>query len=95
MRKVTFLVLILSVFTFQSCLDVLEEISLNKDGSGTYQLTFDMAGILSNGMMKEMLKESMENEDGGGLFGGGMEVDTLIAFKDSPMAQEGPSIDVA
>lgn len=55
MRKVYFLLLILSV-SLTSCLDILEDIVLNRDGSGQYTYTLDMSGVFENEFMKSMFK---------------------------------------
>lgn len=93
MRKLNILVLLLAVFSLQSCFDVIEKMTVNKNGSGIYELTYDLSSIMSNGMMKEMLKESLngEGEDNpfaGSMVNGSIEMDTLISIKDSPLASE-------
>jgi hypothetical protein len=45
MKKLTALVLILSAFIFSGCLDTVEELTITKDGSGTYKTTMDMSGM--------------------------------------------------
>ena len=91
MRKLNILILVLAVFSLQSCFDVVEKISINKNGSGAYQLSYDFSSMMSNGMMKEMMKQSMESEDGplgDMMVNGSIEVDTVINFSDSPMAAD-------
>lgn len=78
MRKFTFLALLLCTFTLTSCIETLEEIFVNKDGSGEYSLTVDMSGLFSNPMMKAMMEQAAEEE---GLDSTGMdlgETDTLF-----------------
>lgn len=90
MKKFSLLLLICSTFLLQGCFNVIEDIHLNKKGSGTYQITYDLSSIISNPMLKEMIKQSAEegDESMSGLFSGGeMELDTLIALKDSPMSE--------
>jgi hypothetical protein len=93
MRKRNVLILLLAVFSLQSCFDVIEKMTVNKNGTGIYELTYDLSSIMANGMMKEMLKESLsgEGEDNpfaGSMVNGSIEMDTLIALKDSPLASE-------
>lgn len=94
MKKVSILLLVASTLLLQGCFNVIEEIRLNRNGSGTYQITYDMSELLANPMLKEMLKQSSEEEEGEGandlssfFSGDNMEKDTLIALKDSPMTQ--------
>jgi hypothetical protein len=88
MRKLIMLFLGLSLFSLTSCIDMLEELHLNKDGSGTYNITFDMSGLFSDPMMKGMLEEMMQNQDGLNLEGGlSQEMDTLIRFADLPASE--------
>ena len=62
MRKLTMLLLGLSLMSLTSCIDMLEELYLNKDGSGTYNITFDMSGLFSDPMMKGMLEEMIPSD---------------------------------
>lgn len=91
MRKFNLLVLLLALFSLQSCFDVVENMKVNKNGSGTYELTYDLSSVMANGMMKEMLKESMQSEEGpfaNMMVDGAVEMDTVIQLKDSPLAEE-------
>jgi len=49
---------------FTGCFDILEDISLNKDGTGKYSLTFDMDQIIKDPFMKGMLLEMVKKEVG-------------------------------
>lgn len=85
MKRLLVLILGLSLLGLTSCIDMLEELSLNKDGSGTYNITFDMSGIYNDPMMKGMMEEMMQGEDGLSLENGlSEEMDTLIRFADMP-----------
>lgn len=57
-----------------SCLDMVEEITLNRDGSGLYELTFDMSGLFSDPFMKGIMAEAMKEETGATE----IEIDSLI-----------------
>ncbi|GJM35423.1 MAG: hypothetical protein DHS20C18_44240 [Saprospiraceae bacterium] len=85
MRK--FLVFLLggSMLILTSCIDMVEELYLNKDGSGKYIMKFDMSGMFSNpfmmGMMEETMKKELkldENEN--------LEKDSIMYYKDLPGA---------
>ena len=70
---------------FTGCFNILEDIDINKDGSGTYSLTFDMDGIIQDPMMKQMLLEAVQNE--GGISMEEMEnfvLDSTVYFRDDP-----------
>lgn len=75
----------LVLLNLSSCINMLEELSLNKDGSGTYSITFDMSGLFSDPMMKGMMEEMLQSEEGLKL-GKGLseEMDTVIRFSDMP-----------
>jgi hypothetical protein len=53
MRKLFFtLSLLLATLTFTSCIDLIEEVTINKDLSGTYEMRLETAGF--SGMMSQM-----------------------------------------
>lgn len=82
MKNLTYLLLLISSFALTGCIETLEEIFLNKDGSGEYSLTFDMSEMLSNPMMKSMIEEAAKEggADAVGLDFG--ETDTLMTMGD-------------
>ena len=79
--------ILLTLFStvFTGCFDILEDISVNKDGTGIYSLTFDMDQIINDPLMKEMLLEAVKEE-------AGMEdneaekirIDSIVYLKDEP-----------
>lgn len=80
MRKLSYLVLLISTFTLTGCIETLEEIFLNKDGTGEYSITFDMSEALGNPMIKSMI-EGMAEEEGMEEAGLNLEqTDTLISM---------------
>jgi hypothetical protein len=91
MNKLTILLLLVVSFFLTGCLDVIEEMYLNRDGSGKYTVTIDMSGLFEDDFMKSMIKSSLEQDstmklgDGNGL----PEMDTIIYFKDMPAEQMG------
>lgn len=51
-RLLTYLVVIAMALCFTSCINIIEKLKLNKNGSGTYAMTIDMGRLA--GMMKMM-----------------------------------------
>lgn len=79
------LLLVLYSVVFMGCFEVLEDISLNANGSGNYSLTFDMNDMFNDPFMKEMMMESLKNE--GRLSSGDegiMELDSTVYLKNDP-----------
>ena len=62
MNRIWQLFLGISLLFFTSCFDILEEVHLQKNGSGKYLLTMDMSGIMSDPFMKEAIGEAMKSE---------------------------------
>lgn len=92
MNKLTILLLLTVSFFLTGCLDVVEEMYLNRDGSGKYSITIDMSGLFEDEFMKSMIKSSLEQQEADGLNLGGNglpEMDTIIYFKDMPAEQKG------
>jgi hypothetical protein len=69
-----------------SCFDILEEIELNKDGSGVYKMTMDMGEMLSSPFMRMALEEQMK--ENGELDASEMKMDSVINYLESPNAGE-------
>lgn len=64
MRKWSYVLVAVLGLMATSCLDMIEEVYLNKDGSGEYLLTVDMSELFSDPMMGEMMVNSMKEESG-------------------------------
>jgi len=62
-----------------SCFDIIEEVYLNKDGSGKYITTIDASGLFSNPFMKSALEEAAKEEGGEDTE---LEQDSVIYYKD-------------
>jgi hypothetical protein len=78
MKKLSVLLLLAASCLFTGCLDMLEEINLAPNGSGTYKTTMDMSGMFE---MIEMMA-AMDTSAKGGLKGlTGKSVDTSFALK--------------
>lgn len=68
--------LILFSFLFAGCFDILEEINLNKNGTGQYVIKIDMSELLKNPMLKGMMAgEGNEAQK---------DMDSVVYFKDLP-----------
>ena len=80
MNRFSILILVLLSFMFTGCIDMIEELFLEKDGSGQFKLTIDMGKLMENEFMREMLEGEMaESEDGE------MEnIDSIFYFRDAP-----------
>lgn len=91
MRKITIIGLLLTTFSLQSCLNIIEKLRINRDGSGTYSLVYDMSSMM-NGMMREMVLESLQEEEdspfANAKVDGKIELDTIIDIKDAPMTAD-------
>lgn len=86
MKRIWQLFLGISLLFFTSCFDILEEVHLQKNGSGKYLLTMDMSGILSDPFMKEAIGEAMKSE--GSKAGiDFMDMDTSFTFGSAPEAR--------
>lgn len=86
MRKILVLLLLASTTLLSGCFDIVEEIFLNKDGSGKYHVTMDMSGLFSDPMMKGMVEEALKQQSGTTTMA--MEKDSIIYFKDLKQAEE-------
>ena len=85
MNRIALLLIVALSFTFTGCIDVIEKILMNKDGSGKYTMTMDMSTIMSQemrGMIEMMMQQ--QGEEGDNPFGDGMpeEMDSMFYFKD-------------
>lgn len=83
MKKPAILLLLMISLFLTSCFDIVEELQLNRDGSGTYSLTFDLSELLGNPMFGDLLSNSEEE----GLPDLSENLDTLIKFTDIPADQ--------
>ncbi len=79
MRKFVLLLLSGSMLFLTSCFDIIEEVYLNKDGSGKYVTRIDASGLMSNPFMKSAIQEAAKEEGGEEM---NLESDSLIYYKD-------------
>lgn len=90
MRKIVFSLFLVLPFLLASCLDVVEELRLNRNGSGQYSVTIDMSQLFADELMKGMIKSSLEEQANLNTGQNGLpEMDTVIYFKDLPAEQKG------
>ncbi len=75
------IVALLATFLFTGCIDIVEELFLNADGSGTYTITTDMSAFMSQDM-KDLLSEGEEEGNDREEEEPPIEVDTVIMLKD-------------
>ncbi|MEM6347095.1 MAG: hypothetical protein AAF927_24690, partial [Bacteroidota bacterium] len=65
MKSLLRLVLIMAVAIAPACLEIEEEVSLNKDGSGSYLMSIDMSEVM--GMLQGMMGDNEEALDQAGM----------------------------
>ncbi len=61
--KYVYLISISICFLFSSCIDILEELILNKDGSGQYTYTIDLSAALKNETIKGLVSAGSPDEN--------------------------------
>lgn len=86
--KPVYLLLLLVGFSCTSCIDILENILLAKDGSGKYELVIDMSGMLKDPMLKELIKQGGQDTAGSILSRIG-EIDSSHSFKQMALDRGG------
>lgn len=87
MRKILVLLLLAGSTLLTGCFDIVEEIFLNKDGSGKYHITMDMSGLFSDPMMKGMMEEALKQQTEADPEAA-LEKDSIVYFKDMPEAED-------
>lgn len=75
--RLTFLPLVLLCVLFTGCIDIVENLVLDKKGSGKYSLTIDMSGLMKDPMMKGLI-------DAGDGKDNLKDMDSVIHFRDLP-----------
>jgi len=85
MKKLTYLLVAFCFLTATSCIDIVEEMFLKKNGTGKYVITMDMSALMEAGT-KEMLEGMMEEGQKEGDMEAKMptEMDTIMYFTDAP-----------
>ena len=76
-----FIVLAISLCC-SGCLDIVEDVQLNEDGSGQYQLTFDFRGMYNISSFEAIMEDLTWEEREFGVQPFNDQIDTVIYFKD-------------
>ena len=87
MKKIIYLPLIACLLSLTSCIDIVEELFLKKDGTGTYSITMDMSGIMADGGIRSLMQmagEDAASEDNPFSGDDPVEMDTIMYMKDAP-----------
>lgn len=85
MNKLLVLILGASMTLLTGCFDIVEEVFLNKNGSGKYHITMDMSGLFTDPFMKGMMEEAIKEQTGADAKEA-LEKDSVMYFKDLPEA---------
>lgn len=85
MKKITLLFFFALSTLLTGCFNILEEVTLNQDGSGLYSLKMDLSAILADDFMKSMIQQSAEENEATKGLADNLEKDTMIFLKDLPM----------
>lgn len=87
MKKIIILLSLAASMMFTGCFNIVEEVFLNKNGSGKYHITMDMSGLFTDPFMKEMFGEALKQQQGTDIKNF-MEKDSVIYFKNLPQSDE-------
>jgi len=85
MKKLLYLLVGFCLITMTSCIDIVEEMFLKKNGSGKYVITMDMSALMEAGtkeMLEGMMKENQE--EGAEDLSIPTEMDSIMYFSDAP-----------
>lgn len=75
--------LVIAFFTISctSCLNIIEEVTVEEDGSGYYEVTFDMGGVFFDAELKGLIRELIYDQKAF-LKNGVSAIDTVITFSE-------------
>ncbi|MBR9919397.1 MAG: hypothetical protein GYB31_01065 [Bacteroidetes bacterium] len=79
MKRLALLLAVASMFVFTGCIEILEQIYLEKGGSGKYQITIDMSAMMDESV-QDMLGQFGEEDAASQLKG--IELDSLIMLEE-------------
>ncbi|MEL6836904.1 MAG: hypothetical protein AAFY48_14395 [Bacteroidota bacterium] len=88
MKYLSYLTCLALALLTTGCFEMLEDLYVNADGSGKYQITIDMSGMFSDPFMGEMMKQGLQEETGGE----SLEIDSLLTFTDLSDGELPPSL---
>ena len=83
MKRFFLMLVTASLLFLTSCLEVMEDVHLNADGSGKYLITMDMSGLFSDPMLKGIIDEAAKEETGKE-DDEPLEMDSIMYFRDEP-----------
>lgn len=78
MKRALTVVIVSTIVLLSGCVNIIEKLSLNKDGSGHYSFTMDLSEMFDE-TYREFILEAME-EDGAGLGGEFPVMDTIMYY---------------
>lgn len=84
MKKILVLFIVATALSLTGCINIIEEIFLNKNGSGQYSITMDASAVMEGGGLRSMLQSMGDDAEALSELDGQMEVDTVIFFKNAP-----------
>jgi hypothetical protein len=79
MKRLLLLLAIPVFLSFTGCIEILEEVFLEKGGSGSYQITVDMSALMDESLQDMLGQFAGEGED---MSLEGIEMDSLIRYAD-------------
>jgi len=85
MKKITLFFFLALSTLLTGCFNILEEVTLNQDGSGLYSLKMDLSAILADDFMKSMIQQNAGENEATKDLANNLEKDTMIFLKDLPM----------
>ena len=78
MKYLSYLTCLALALLTTGCFEMLEDLYVNADGSGKYQITIDMSSMFSDPFMGDMMKQGLKEETGEE----SLEIDSLLSFTD-------------
>lgn len=92
MKRLSLIIILGISLMSTSCIHIIEELFLAKNGSGRYEVTVDMSGIMVDGGLRNLgqMLNGMGGEEGGSMPDinldemGPIEMDSMIYFKNAP-----------
>ncbi|MCB0607055.1 MAG: hypothetical protein H6562_08940 [Lewinellaceae bacterium] len=83
LKKLLFFMCAAAMLTLTGCFEMVEEVYLNRDGSGKYLISIDMSDLFSDPMMKGIMEQAAKEQAGQNEE---MEIDSIVRFSELPNA---------
>ena len=64
LKKLLFFMCAAAMLTLTGCFEMVEEVYLNRDGSGKYLISIDMSDLFSDPMMKGIMEQAAKEQAG-------------------------------